>query len=91
MATIVTVAPSAGVPVQPVIPFSFLFGVSTLEYEQVPVTPGAVNLPVGLKSSVEATTRLPWLTFCPAVIVVPPPTVPLQPVTLFRCVASVPL
>ena len=55
MATIVTFAPSAAVPVQPVIPFSFLSTVSTLEYEQVPVAPVTVNLPLVAKSSVEAT------------------------------------
>ena len=51
-------APSAGVPVQPVMPVNFVRSVVSV-YEQVPVIPAIVNLPFERNGVVVATTSVP--------------------------------
>ena len=63
-----TVAPSAGVPVQPVIAVKDVSVVPV--YEQVPVTPSTVNVPLESKPSVEATLSVPPGSVWPAPLTV---------------------
>ena len=65
MPTDVTAAPSAGVPVQPVIPVNCVRPVVPV-YEQVPVAPATVNFPVSRKGVVVATVSVPPARFWPA-------------------------
>src|ERR1700674_5087039 len=56
---LLTDAPLAGVPVQPVIPVNDRPSAEVPVYEQVPVPPSTVNVPVESKPNVDATCRVP--------------------------------
>src|ERR1700730_3433369 len=94
-----TLAPFVGVPVQPVMPVNDVAVVPV--YEQVPVPPATVNMPVGeLNAPVAATLSVPparfWLAPLTVVVVVEvivalSSGVPLQPVMPVKDVPVMPV